>query len=76
MRKVIDLFPTPLVMCKGVLGPELVERLRERALATQMDSNVRTDLLSHTEMIDPRHEDIFGIRAGPRSGRLGHRASA
>ena len=60
MRKVIDLFPTPFVMCKGVIEPELVERLRERALATQKDSNVRTDLLSHTEMIDPRREDIFG----------------
>lgn len=60
MRKVIGLFPTPFVLRKSILEPEVVARLQERALASQKESNVRSDLLSHTEMIDPRDEEIFG----------------
>lgn len=73
-RKVIGLFPTPFMMTEGVIADELVERLRDRALARQKDANARTDLLAHTEMVDPRHEGVFAEVAGavaPEIARFG-----
>ena len=64
MRTMIDLFPVPFMICRELLEPELVERLRTRALETQRQDNVRTDLLSHTEMVDPRQAGIFADVVG------------
>lgn len=59
MRKVIGLFPTPFMMTKGALNGTLVESLRQRALAGHKEDNAGTNLLSHTEMVDPRSEELF-----------------
>lgn len=58
-RKVIGLFPVPLMMSEQVIDRDLVERLRDRALAKQKESNASTELLAHTEMVDPRAEGLF-----------------
>lgn len=60
MRKVIGLFPTPFMISSGVLDLGLVERLRTRALASHKEANAGTDLLSHTEMVEPGEEALFG----------------
>lgn len=60
MRKVIGLFPTPFMLSTGALDGDLVERLCSRALSSHKDSNAGTDLLSHTEMVEPGQEAIFG----------------
>lgn len=55
----MGLFPTPFMTCPGALTADMVERLRQRAVSAQKKSNVRTDLLSHTEMIDPKDDQDF-----------------
>ncbi|MEO1247331.1 MAG: putative 2OG-Fe(II) oxygenase [Pseudomonadota bacterium] len=59
MSKVIGLFPTPLLLKEKALDNQLVERLKRRALAGRKDSNAGTDLLSHTEMVDPDGDEVF-----------------
>ena len=59
MAKLIDLFPIPFMISRGQVKPGLVERLRERTLASHVQSNARTGLLSHTEMVDPQSEPLF-----------------
>ncbi len=59
MRKVIGLFPTPFMMTEGLLDAAMVDELRQRALSGQKEDNAGTGLLSHTEMIDPREEELF-----------------
>ncbi|MEO0574500.1 MAG: putative 2OG-Fe(II) oxygenase [Pseudomonadota bacterium] len=56
---VMGLFPTPFMTCEGAIDAALVERLRARAVSAWKQSNVRTDLLSHTEMIDPKDDADF-----------------
>ena len=57
--KILGLFPTPFMTCPGAIPAELVQQLRERAVSAYKKSNVRTDLLSHTEMIDPKDDAQF-----------------
>ncbi|MEL6367111.1 MAG: putative 2OG-Fe(II) oxygenase [Pseudomonadota bacterium] len=59
MRKMIDLFPTPFLLCRSLIPRELVDSLVARALATNKQDNVRTGLLSHTEMVGPETEPLF-----------------
>lgn len=54
MRSVIGLFPTPFMRVQGLLGDDILEPLKARALEARKQANVRTDLLSHTTMVDPK----------------------
>ncbi len=53
MGKVIGLFPTPVMKVDGLISTDLVQAFLEKALAPDRQSNSATDLLSHTQMIDP-----------------------
>jgi uncharacterized protein (TIGR02466 family) len=53
MTKVIGLFPTPLMRVDRCLGEDLIEAFVERARGLERQSNTATDLLSHTEMLEP-----------------------
>ncbi len=53
MGKVIGLFPTPVMKVDGLIPIDLVQAFLEKALAPDRQSNSATDLLSHTQMIDP-----------------------
>ena len=57
---IMGLFPTPFMICPKAIPEELVAALHQRAVSAFRKSNVRTDLLSHTEMIDPKHDELFG----------------
>ena len=59
MRKVIGLFPTPFMMSEGLLDAATVDGLRRRALSRHQEDNAGTNLLSHTEMVDPGDEALF-----------------
>lgn len=60
MSRVISLFPTPFMICEAAVDAASVESLRRRALSSRdMQKNVRTDLLSHTDMIDPKTDEGF-----------------
>lgn len=59
MRNVIGLFPTPFMRVEGAVPPDLLQALAERARQSQRAANVRDNLLSHTEMVDPRSDELF-----------------
>lgn len=59
MRNVIGLFPTPFMRIEGLIPADLLAALVERALATQKAANVRDKKLSHTQMVDPREDELF-----------------
>lgn len=59
MRKMIDLFPTPFLICRSAIDVDLTAALVRRAEETEKQDNVRTDLLSHTEMVNPNGEPLF-----------------
>ena len=54
MANVIGLFPTPLMKLDGFLGQELIEEFTSTGISLQRQANSATDLLSHTQMIDPQ----------------------
>lgn len=60
-RNVVGLFPTPFTRIEGLFQGEILDTLAERARAAQRQANVRTQLLSHTQMVDPR-DDAFYAR--------------
>jgi len=61
VSKVIGLFPTPLMKTDRFLGADVIARFAGNARSLHTDSNTATNLLSHTQMIDPQ-EDIASRR--------------
>ena len=59
MSKVIGLFPTPLMVANSAIDRDLVNVLAERACEKANEGNARSDLLSHTEMVEPESESMF-----------------
>ncbi|MEL7470891.1 MAG: putative 2OG-Fe(II) oxygenase [Pseudomonadota bacterium] len=57
--EIIGLFPTPLMVCRGVLGPDLVTGMVDHYDASEKGANVRTALLSHTPMTSPGASNIY-----------------
>lgn len=51
MSEVMGLFPTPLMRVRGVLDEALVTAIAEQASGAARETNARSDLLSHTEMM-------------------------
>lgn len=62
--KLIGLFPTPLVKVDGFLNAAEIDALSERARAMVDRQNSATDLLAHTEMLDPRTDLFWGELIG------------
>lgn len=59
MSKVIGIFPTPVMKIDRLLPAGLVGELVDRALLHARDQNSGTDLLSHTQMIDPGSSEDY-----------------
>ena len=57
--QVHDIFPTPVMRVSGVLAPDLVASARRDALAARKKANVKSDLLSHTEVVSPKSNANF-----------------
>jgi uncharacterized protein (TIGR02466 family) len=53
MPKIIGLFPTPVMKIDHFLSADLIDRFMGVATANQRAENSATDLLSHTQMMDP-----------------------
>jgi uncharacterized protein (TIGR02466 family) len=58
--RIMGLFPTPFMKVDGFLDDGLLNAFRERAGAVSRSRNSATDLLSHTEMIDPSADTASG----------------
>ena len=58
MTKLLNLFPTPLLKIDGLLEPEMLEVITHRAQAVPKDVNSATELLTHTQMINPQVDPI------------------
>lgn len=56
MSKVIGLFPTPLMKTDKFLGADLIASFADNTRALHRDANTATNLLSHTQMIDPQED--------------------
>lgn len=59
MDEIIPLFPTPVMHCKQVIAPELIESFNTELAKETWFRNVHTDLLTHTEVIHPSKSPIF-----------------
>ena len=76
MSQIHDIFPTPIMRVPGVLSAGLIAAAREDALRARKKANVKTDLLSHTEVVSPidgrisRATFSVGNFIGPTSGAL------
>ena len=72
--EVIGLFPTPLMVCRGALTPELVTAMVTEYDNSDKAANVRTALLNHTPMTNPRasktYMDVMGM-IGPKVAEFG-----
>lgn len=53
MGKVIGLFPTPVMKVDGLINADLLQAYLEKADESGRQTNSATDLLSHTQMIEP-----------------------
>lgn len=59
MEELVGIFPTPILIGRKVVPEALVAALIAQFEATQTGPNVRTALLSHTPMADPRSHENF-----------------
>jgi uncharacterized protein (TIGR02466 family) len=58
MPKLLNLFPTPLLKIDRLLKPEMLETFTHRAQAVQKELNSASELLTHTQMINPEADPI------------------
>jgi uncharacterized protein (TIGR02466 family) len=59
MDQIEPLFPIPLMRCPGLLSPDLVDALVEAIGNARIEKNLRSDQLFHTEIADPRSDELF-----------------
>lgn len=72
--QLIGLFPTPFVKVDGFLTPEEIAGMAQRARAMVDRQNSATDLLSHTELVDPASDAYWRAlteRVNPHLVRFG-----
>lgn len=62
--KLIGLFPTPFVKVDGFLEPDDLDALAARARSMVDRQNSATDLLSHTQMLDPGGDPFWRALVG------------
>ena len=59
MDTVEPLFPIPLMRCSGVLPADLVAAAVAAIRTAELETNLRSGQLFHTEISDPAHDDLF-----------------
>ena len=59
MTKVMGLFPSPFMKVDGFLDATMLSKLDARVRDQQRASNSATDLLSHTDTVDPSEDPLF-----------------
>lgn len=59
MDQIEPLFPIPLLRSPGLLGPELSEAAVAAIRDARIEKNLRSDQLFHTEIADPRANELF-----------------
>lgn len=59
MDDLVGIFPTPVMLCRQALPPEMVEALKAVFEESATGDNVRTALLKHTPMASPRSSDAY-----------------
>lgn len=59
MSQIIGLFPSPFMRVPGVIGPSQVQATLSETLAAHRQHNDKTDLLSHTAVVNPRSSEHF-----------------
>jgi uncharacterized protein (TIGR02466 family) len=59
MDEIEPLFPIPLMRCPGLLRPELVEAALDAIRTARIEKNLRSDQLFHTQVADPRGDELF-----------------
>ncbi len=57
--QIIGLFPTPIMVCAGAIGAELIAALLSQVEDARTGANVRTGLLTHTPMARPQSHPNF-----------------
>lgn len=58
-ESLVSLFPTPLLICEQVLDADLIKALTDQATLSLLQANSSNDLLSHTQMADPKNDRLF-----------------
>ncbi len=58
-ESLVSLFPTPLLICEQVLDADLIKALTDQAALSLLQANSNNDLLSHTQMADPKNDRLF-----------------
>lgn len=59
MSQVIGLFASPFMRVAGIIGQSLVQATLNETLAAHRQNNDKTDLLSHTAVVNPRSSENF-----------------
>lgn len=59
MSQVIGLFASPFMRVPGAVGPDLIASTAEEARSSRRESNNKTDLLSHTAVVNPQSSGNF-----------------
>lgn len=59
MTQVAGLFPIPLMTCKRILDGEMTRKVVADVLTSTRETNVKSDLLSHTEMLNPNAKGSY-----------------
>ena len=59
MDEVIGIFPTPLMFCQKLIPGDLVKAMIQQLEESETGPNVRTTLLTHTPMSNPRSSENF-----------------
>ncbi len=59
MSQVIGLFPTPFMRVPSALDEKLIRTAADAVRKEKTTANTKTDLLSHTEMVNPNSNAIF-----------------
>ena len=68
--QVVPIFPSPIMLAPQTLPPELVKDVVARFRATSGEKNAKSDLLSHSEMMDAASDEMFSGVAAHLAPRL------
>jgi uncharacterized protein (TIGR02466 family) len=63
MDEIEPLFPIPLMRSPGLLSPELKDAAVAAIRSSRIESNLRSGQLFHTEVADPRDNNLFQMIA-------------
>ena len=58
-----NIFPTPIMRVEKLLDEKTIKNLVEKIRHTHTEANVKTDLLSHTQPINPKQDEDYAYIA-------------